>query len=97
MDNPPKNTEEYLDKNKTMRTMRIIWKILIAVFVVIVVWRFYEWSIGRDNLRGILSPLGMIFVGLGAITRPRNRNLSYVFTGIALVLVVTGLILMFVY
>lgn len=97
MNNTPKNSEEGLNKNKTMRTMRVIWMILTAVFAAIVLWRLYQWSNGQDNLRGILSSLGMIFVGLGAIVRPRNRTLSYVFTGIALVLVITGLILMFIY
>lgn len=91
------NTEEFLNKNKTMQTMRVIWTILIVVFGAIVLWRLYLWSDGRDNLRGLLSPLGMIFVGLGAILRPRNRNLSYIFTGIALVLVIAGLILMIIY
>lgn len=83
-------------KAKLARTMQIVWTILIAVFVVIITFRLYGWANGTDNLRGILSPLGMIFIGAGAIIRPRNPNLSYVFTGIALVLVISGLILMFV-
>ncbi len=86
-----------MNKNKTMKTMRIIWMILIAVFAALVLFRLYSWSKGEDNLRGLLSPLGMVFVGLGAIIRPRNRMLSYVFTGIALVLVITGLALMLIY
>lgn len=97
MSDSVENGEDYLRTNKTMRTMRVVWSILMAVFAALVLWRLYEWSNGRDNLRGILSPLGMIFVGAGAIIRPRNRNLSYVFTGIALVLVFTGLALMLVY
>lgn len=97
MNETPNNSEEYLNKNKTMQTMSVVWKILIVVFAAIVAWRLYQWSIGQDNLRGILSPLGMIFVGLGAIIRPRNRNLSYIFTGVALILVFTGLALMFIY
>ena len=71
--------------------------ILIAVFAVIILLRLYDWSNGRDNGRGILSPLGMIFVAAGALIRPRNRQLSYIFTGITLVLVISGLILMLVY
>lgn len=77
--------------------MRVIWMILSVVFVGIVLLDLYLWSNGKGNLRGILPPLGMIFVGIGAIIRPRNRNLSYVFTGIALVLVISGLILMIIY
>ena len=77
--------------------MRVIWVILAVVFTGIVLFDLYLWSNGKENLRGILPPFGMIFVGLGAIIRPRNRSLSYVFTGIALVLVIAGLILMIIY
>lgn len=97
MNNTPGNTGEDSNKNKTMKTMRIIWMILTAVFAAIILWRLYQWSNGQDNLRGILSSFGMVFVGLGAIIRPRNRTISYVFTGIALVLVFTGLALMLIY
>ncbi len=97
MNNPSGNLDETSTKAKAAQTMRVIWIILIAVFAVIVLWRLYDWSNGRDSLRGILSPLGMIFVATGALIRPRNRNLSYIFTGIALVLVISGLILMLVY
>lgn len=97
MNNVSNDAEANSDKNKNIRTMRIIWKILICVFAGIVLFDLYRWANGQENLRGLFSPLGMIFVGIGAIIRPRNRNLSYVFTGIALVLVITGLILMLVY
>ncbi len=97
MNNVTNDSDEAAQKAKSARTMQIVWTILIAVFAVIIAFRIYGWASGTDNLRGILSPLGMIFVGAGAITRPRNRNLSYVLTGIALVLVISGLILMFVY
>ena len=91
------DSNETAQKAKSARTMDVLWTILMVVFAGIIAFRLYGWANGTDNLRGVLSPLGMIFVGAGAILRPRNRNLSYVFTGIALVLVVSGLILMFVY
>ena len=91
------DSDEAAQTAKSARTIQVIWTILMAVFAVIVALRLYAWANGTDNLRAILSPLGMIFVGAGAIIRPRNRNLSYVLTGIALVLVISGLILMFVY
>lgn len=91
------DTDEAARKAKSARTLQIIWTILIVVFAVITAIRLYGWANGTDNLRGILSPLGMIFVGAGALIRPRNQMLSYVFTGIALVLVISGLILMFIY
>ena len=97
MNNTPDNLDETSKKAKATQTMRVIWIILIAVFSVIFLWRLYDWSNGRDSLRGIMSSFGMIFVGIGALIRPRNRNLSYVFTGIALVLVITSLILMLIY
>jgi UDP-N-acetylmuramyl pentapeptide phosphotransferase/UDP-N-acetylglucosamine-1-phosphate transferase len=90
-------TENAAQKANSNRTVQTIWTILIVVFAVVIVLNLYNWTQGKENLRGILSPLGMIFVGAGAIIRPRNPKLSYVFTGIALVLVLTGLILMFVY
>lgn len=77
--------------------MRLVWTILTVVFAVMVLWRLYDWSNGHENLRGFLSPIGMIFVGVGALIRPRNRNLSFVFTGIALILVFTSLVLMLIY
>lgn len=95
------NTSDDLDENpknaKMLQTMRIIWMILIAVFAAVVLWRLYDWSNGQDNLRGVLSPLGMIFVGAGALIRPRNKMLSYIFTGIAMILVISGLVLLFIY
>ena len=97
MNNTPDNFDVDAKKAKQIQTMRVIWIILLAVFTVIAVWHLYDWSRGRDNFRGALSPFGMIFLGIGALVRPKNRQLSYVFTGIAMILVFTGLILMFVY
>lgn len=90
-------SDEAAQKANSARTIQVIWTILIIAFAVVVAFRLYGWANGTDTLRGLLLPLGTIFVGAGAIIRPRNRNLSYVLTGIALVLVVSGLILMFVY
>jgi len=90
-----------LDENsknaKITNTMRTIWIVLITVFVAVILWRVYEWSNGQGNLRDILSPLGMIFIGLGIIVRPQNKVLSYSMTGIAAILVITGLVLAFAY
>ncbi|HEX8639101.1 MAG TPA: hypothetical protein VF692_13615 [Pyrinomonadaceae bacterium] len=91
------DSNETAQKAKSAQTMQVLWSILMAVFAGIIAFRLYGWANGTDNLRGILSPLGMIFVGAGAILRPRNPGLSYVLTGIALILVISGLILMFVY
>ncbi len=77
--------------------MRNIWMVLITIFVAVILWSVYKWSNGQGNLRNILSPLGMIFIGLGIIVRPYNRVLSYSMTGIAAILVLTGLVLAFTY
>lgn len=95
MDNTPDDLDA--QKAKTVRTMRLVWMVLIAIFALLAVWRFYDWSRGQDNLRGVMSPFGMIFLGIGAIIRPQNKQLSYVFTGIALMLVLTNLVLMLIY
>ncbi len=99
MDNEPNNiaVDETAKKEKTMRTVRILWSILAAVFAFIVLLRLYSWSQGKDGLHEILSPLGMVFVGLSTIVGSRNKNLSYVLLAIALILVVSGLATMFIY
>ena len=97
MNNTTEGSEESIDKAKSMRTIRIIWTILIVAFAAIIILQLYEWANGKDNFRSILAPFGMIFVGAGALVRPRNVMLSYILTGIALVLVVTGLVLMIIY
>ena len=94
MDNTTGTGEKDLNKNKTIQT---IWTILIVVFAGLVLWYLYQWQTAGASLRQILSPLGMVFVGLGVITRSRNRRVSVIFTSIALVLVLSGLALMFVY
>lgn len=97
MDNTPNSPSVDSKNAKTMRLLGNAWKILIAFFAVIILWRVYGWSQGQENLTSILPPLGMIFVGLGALVRPRNRILSLVLTGIAVLLVVSSLVLMFMY
>lgn len=97
MDNIPDNLDLDAKNAKAWKTMRFIWMILIAIFALLAVWRLYDWSRGQDNLRGVMSPFGMLFLGIGAIIRPQNAKLSYVFTGIALFLVFTSLILLFIY
>lgn len=90
--------DEAAAKNeKTMRTLRVVWLILIPVFAAIILLDLYEWSQGKDELRHILAPVGMLFVGAASLIRPRNKNLATVFVTIALVLVVGGLIAMLVY
>ena len=97
MNNTSDNSDENSKAAKINNTMRNIWIVLIIVFVAVILWSVYKWSNGQGNLRNILSPLGMIFIGLGIIVRPHNRVLSYSMTGVAAILVVTGLVLAFMY
>ncbi len=94
MNNEPNNVAK---KEKLLRTVRIIWSMLSAVFALIVLWRLYNWSQGKDGWHEILSPLGMVFVGLGTIIGSRNKNLSYVLLAIAVILVISGLVTTILY
>ena len=96
MDNEPIDAANAEKKEKIARTMRVIWSILIVIFGFLLLFRLYDWSRG-GGLRHILSPLGMIFVGLANIFGARNKNLRIVLTAIAMILVVSALITLFVY
>jgi hypothetical protein len=92
MDNNP---DENARKEKSLRTIRVIWMILIPVFVVIVLLRLYNWNQGRDSLVGILPPLGMILVGLAQLIGKRNKTLTYALLAVAMIFVISGLVLMY--
>lgn len=98
MDNQQTDEAAALKKENLMRTLRIVWSVLIAVFVAIILFRLYSWSQGKGDLHEILSPLGMIFVGLSNIFSSRNnKTLTGVLVAIALVLVVSGLVTTIMY
>jgi len=98
MDNEPIDVAaDAATKEKAARTMRVIWSILIVIFAFFALFQLYEWSVGKTGLRHILSPLAMVFLGLSGVFGARNKNLRIVLTAIALILVVSGLITMFVY
>jgi len=97
MENTPENLDADAKKAKAAQTMRVIWMILIAVGTVLTLSELYDWSRGHENLRRVMSPLAVVIIGISALIRPRNKQLSYVLTGIAMIMVVTNLILMFVY
>ena len=79
-----------------MKTARKVWMFLIPLFAVIILFNLYNWwTQGKDTLPSILSPLGMIFVGLASITGSRNKPLSYVFLVLGMIAVVGGLVTAF--
>ena len=90
-----KSPEEKLKQEKVLKTMRKIWMFLIPFLAAGILFNLYEWTQGSDSLPSILSPLGMIFVGLANITGTRNKPLSYVFLALGLIAVVAGLVAAF--
>ncbi|MDQ6788053.1 MAG: hypothetical protein M3033_14710 [Acidobacteriota bacterium] len=97
MENTPDDLDVDAKRAKAIQTMRVIWMIIIAVFAVIGSVQLYEWSRGEEPLRRVMSPLAMIILGIGALIRPGNKQLSYVLTGIAIILVIANVILMIIY
>ena len=94
----PNTGNETAKKEQTARrTMRIIWSILMVVFVVVILLRLHAWSQGTGGLHQILSPLGMVFLGVANLIGAGNKNLQRVLIAIALVLVVAGLITLIIY
>ncbi len=97
MENIPNDADAAAKKEKTMRTMRMLWLIIIPIFAFIAALNLYRWSQGTGALREIFSPTGMIFVGLANIFTGRNKTLSTVFVALGVILVAAGLITLFVY
>lgn len=89
-----KSPEEILKQEKALKTARTVWMFLIPVFAVVILFNLYNWSTqGKDNFPSILSPLGMIFVGLASVTGSRNKPMSYVFLVLGMIAVVAGLVM----
>jgi hypothetical protein len=89
-----KSPEEKAQEQEKMQALATkVWYVLIPVFALVVLWRLYDWSRGEDHLAGILSPLGMIFIGLATITGRRHQPLYYLFLALGMISVVAGLIL----
>jgi len=97
MNNISENTEEDSKKAKAARTARIVWMILIPIFGLVILWDLYNYANGKDNLRGILSPLGMILLGIASLLDERSKTLKSILLGAAMILVITGLVLVIVY
>ncbi len=85
------------EKLKKLNTVRKIWMFLLPVFVAIVLFQLYRWSQNDGNLRGILSPAGMVFIGMAILTERYNKILSYIFIAIGLIIVIWGVVAMIIY
>jgi len=88
-----KSPEEELKREKTLKTMRTIWMILIPLFAVLALFNLYRWTQGKDGLPSFLSQSGMVLVGLAVIIGSRNKSLSYVFSVLGVIAVVAGLVM----
>jgi len=86
-----KSPEEKLKQEKVLKTMRKIWMFIIPFLAAGILFNLYKWTQGSNSLPSILSPLGMIFVGLASITGSRNKPLSYVFLVLGMIAVIAGL------
>jgi hypothetical protein len=78
---------------KRERTLRVFWMMLTGIFFAVIVLRILNWMRDGGDLYGILSPLGMIFVGLTQMRVTNNKVLQTILLAVAVVLVIAGLVL----
>ncbi len=78
---------------KREKTLRVFWMMLIGVFFAVIVLRVMNWLRDGGDLYGILSPLGMVFVGLVQMRITNNKVLQTILLVVAVVLVFSGLAL----
>jgi hypothetical protein len=96
MNGTPESSKADLKKAKTLRLIRKVWMVLVPLFAAIILWRLYNYSNGNDSLSGILSPLGMLLIGIASLLGERYKIQKSILFGLALVLVITALVLLFV-
>lgn len=78
------------------KTLRPIYYFLIVLAVLLIVWRVYQWSQGRDNFYGIGSPLGLVFLFAAMIVGKSNIALYYGLLAAALLCVFASFIPAFI-
>lgn len=101
MENMTQNTGTDDKAAKREKGLRVFWLLMIGVFLTVIVLRVLNWvrdggTSGDGNLYGILSPLGMIFVGLVRIGVTANRTLRAILLAVGLALALAGLVMAFV-
>jgi len=85
-----KSPEEKLKQEKSLKTARTIWTVLVVLFGVLALFNLYGLIQGKDALASVLSQSGMVFVGLAILIGSRNKLLYYVFTALGVVAVFAG-------
>ena len=91
------NNENGIKKERQAQLLRKLWLGLIIVMVFIVLFELYGWSQGKTEFRSILTPTGMIFLGLSRqLPIARNRTLRYIFLALAMIFLVVSLVTLFV-
>ena len=84
-------TSSPANRRFTQQTARKFWYFLTPIFVLIVLWRVYQWTQGGDELWGGLPSLGMVFLGLSIIAGKERKPSYNILLTLALVCVFTGL------
>lgn len=97
MNAPSKDEEKDAKQAKIQRTARTVWMILIPIFAAVILWELYSYANGKDNLRGIMTPLGMIFLGVASIVDERSKMLKSILLVAAMIIIISGLIMAIVY
>ncbi|MDQ3321114.1 MAG: hypothetical protein M3525_01460 [Acidobacteriota bacterium] len=93
MENMTEKSEADAKAQKREKTLRVFWMMLIGVFFAVIVLRVMNWLRDGGDLYGILSPLGMVFVGLVQMRITNNKVLQTILLVVAVVLVFSGLAL----
>ena len=75
------------------KTLEIVYYILIVVFIIVGGIRIYSWSRGTDDIAGIFTPFGFAALFASTIIGPERKPLYYPLFGIAVVLIILGLVL----
>lgn len=91
------NNADNEKKARQVEMARKVWLVLTPLFAVLVLFMLYNWSRGNGSLTSIFSPLALMFIGLSTLVAAKSKALQYVFLAAGMILVVTGLILLFVY
>lgn len=96
MENTTENSQADAKAIKREKTWRVFWMMLIGVFFAVIVLRVMNWLRDGGELYGILSPLGMIFVGLVQMRVTNNKTLQIILLAVAMTLVLAGLAMAFI-
>ncbi|MEJ7624315.1 MAG: hypothetical protein WKF34_10025 [Pyrinomonadaceae bacterium] len=76
------------------KNLRVLYYILIVVFIVVGAIRLYSWSQRRDDIAGAFTSFGFATLFLSITIGQERRPLYYGLLGLSIVLIVLSIILM---